>query len=481
MGTFLCCLVLYFNARGPLFYHIGFPVYTRISAGIYGSLFFIFIRAVVAIFYMGTQTYYASRLMDVSLRCIFGHQWTDIPNHLPDSAGITTSQMVAFFLTWLLQFPFAWLHPSKAGPLFVIKSLLSPTAYISTMIWALVKFQGVNLNLGKTRTTGSALGWSFMKAVNTVVSGVVPPMVNIADLARYGKRPRDVVPLTIGLFLSKPAVIMLGLFTTAAGAKHFGVANWNLWDFYGLVLDEFWSPGARTLVFLGAFIQCFATIVTNVSSNAIPVGCDLSGLFPKYFTITRGMILCHLLCWPVVPWLLVNSAQNFLTFLGSYICFITPVVAIMIVDYWISRKGNIHIPSTYRPEAGSPYYYTKGVNARAYVAWAVGVALVISGISGNINPGSISQTAVNLYNCGFILSFTGAGVTYYVLCTIWPVQVYPAGPHEHERKEREDMVPTEGFFTDDQPLPIYIKDKMLFGEEPAAEPVDFAGHFKEKS
>ena len=91
--------------------------------------------------------------------------------------------------------------------------------------------------------------------------------------------------LEVGLFLSKPAVILLGLFTTAAGAKHFGVASWNLWDFYGLVLDEFWSPGARTLIFLGAFIQSFATIVTNVSSNAIPVGCDLAGLFPKYFTI----------------------------------------------------------------------------------------------------------------------------------------------------------------------------------------------------
>ena len=101
------------------------------------------------------------------------------------------------------------------------------------------------------------------------------------------------------------------------------MGNQNLWDFYGLVLDEFWSPEARTLVFLGAFIQCFATIVTNVSSNAIPVGCDLSGLFPKYFTIVRGMILCHLLVWPVVPWLLVNSAKNFLTFLGSYLCFVS--------------------------------------------------------------------------------------------------------------------------------------------------------------
>ncbi|EMF14673.1 allantoin permease [Sphaerulina musiva SO2202] len=475
VGTLLCCIILYTNARGPLFYHIGFPVYARISAGIYGSLFFV-------------------RLMDVALRCVFGHQWTDIPNHLPPSAGISTSQMVAFFLTWLLQFPFAWLHPSKAGPLFVVKSVLSPTAYIATMIWALVKFGGVNLNLGKGKTTtgGAALGWSFMKAINTVVSGVVPPMVNIADLARYGQRPSDVIPLTIGLFLSKPGVIILGLFTTAAGAKHFGVANWNLWDFYSLVLDEFWSPSARTLIFLASLIQSFSTIVTNISSNAIPVGCDLSGLFPQYFTITRGMILCHLLCWPIVPWLLVNSAQNFLTFLGSYLCFITPVVAIMLVDYFFARKGNVHIPSVYRAEKGCPYYYTYGVNFRAYAAWMVGVGLVISGIRGAIEPGSISDVVVNIYNCGFVLSFTAAGVTYYVLCRIWPVQILPRGGEEEEEEEekslrREYMVHTEGFLVDDVPLPGYIKDKMvLVGEEVVAAAADSSpvqevdGHLKEK-
>jgi NCS1 family nucleobase:cation symporter-1 len=228
VGTGLCCIVIFFNARGATLYHVGFPVYVRISAGIYGSLWFIFIRMIVAIFYMGTQTYYASRMMDVSLRCIFGHRWTDIPNHLPQSAKITTSQMIAFFLTWLFQFPFAWLHPSKAGPLFVVKSVLSPIAYTATMIWALVKFEGVNLNLAKISVSGGQLGWNFMRAVNTVVSGVVPPMVNIADLARYGNRPRDVWPLTAGLFFSKPLVILIGLFTTAAGAKVIIVSLYKL-------------------------------------------------------------------------------------------------------------------------------------------------------------------------------------------------------------------------------------------------------------
>lgn len=138
----------------------------------------------------------------------------------------------------------------------------------------------------------------------------------------------------------------------------------------------------------------------------------------------------------------------------------------MMVDYWLVRKGNIHVSSLYRPDPDSPYYYTKGVNFRAYAAWVVGIVLVISGISGAINPGSISETAVNIYNCGFILSLTGAAVTYYLLCRIWPVIPYPRGVHEGESRQWETTRSMEGFFPDDKPLPEYIQNRIMVGEEP---------------
>jgi nucleobase:cation symporter-1, NCS1 family len=50
VGTGLCCMVLFLNSRGPSWYHIGFPVYMRASAGVYGSLWFIFLRMAVAMF-----------------------------------------------------------------------------------------------------------------------------------------------------------------------------------------------------------------------------------------------------------------------------------------------------------------------------------------------------------------------------------------------------------------------------------------------
>jgi len=88
---------------------------------------------------------------------------------------------------------------------------------------------------------------------------------------------------------------------------------------------------------------------------------------------------------------------------------------------------------------------------------------------GKWKPGSLSRRlriiTDSLFN-SFVLSGTAGAVIYAVLCKIWPVQVYPTGQHSSERDGWEKMVPTEGFFHDDETMPEYIKDKVLLGEEP---------------
>jgi NCS1 family nucleobase:cation symporter-1 len=108
---------------------------------------------------MAIQTYYASQFVAVMLRCVFGQQWTDIPNRmlelylpeseiiltyhccadLPKSAAITSSNLLAFGILWIIQFPFAFVHPSKMAIVFQIKSVIAPIGLIATMIWALVR------------------------------------------------------------------------------------------------------------------------------------------------------------------------------------------------------------------------------------------------------------------------------------------------------------------------------------------------------
>ncbi|KAH8660291.1 putative allantoin permease [Xylariales sp. PMI_506] len=429
----LIALLLFLNSRGAAWYHIGYPVITRSSAGIYGSLVFVFIRGVVAILYMAIQTLYAGKFVAVMLHCVFGQLWTNIPNHIPTSVGITSSDLLAFTILWLLQFPFAFIHPSKVNIVFRIKSVIAPIGLFATMIWALVSSHGADFQglSSAQAATGSTLAWSFMTAINTIASNAIPPLVNISDLARYANRPSQIIPVPLGLVVSKPLVTLIGMIVTAAGHKQFGQAYWNLWDFYSGVLTAYWGPGARTLVFLAAGIQAFATFATNLSSNSIPVGSDLAGMFPRYFTIVRGQILCFVLTW-----------------------------ACGIVDYWIVRKGNIHVPSLYNPEQGSPYFYFKGLNLRAFGAWAAAIVLVIPGVSGSIHSGSIGIAAVHIYNLGFLLSTTVAGLLYYISCRIWSVDIYP--PQYADRpKTWEIMRHTEGFFPEDTSIPAYLVESAI--------------------
>jgi NCS1 family nucleobase:cation symporter-1 len=64
------------------------------------------------------------------------------------------------------------------------------------------------------------------------------------------------------------------------------------------------------------------------------------------------------------------------------------------------------------------------------------------------------------------LSGTAGALVYAVLCKIWPVQIYPTERQSTENTAWEAMVPTEGFFHDDETMPEYIKNKVLFGVEP---------------
>jgi NCS1 family nucleobase:cation symporter-1 len=121
----------------------------------------------------------------------------------------------------------------------------------------------------------------------------------------------------------------------------------------------------------------------------------------------------------------------------------------MIVDYWLIRKGNFHVPSLFTKEPSSPYTYYKGWNIRAIVAWLCGVAFTVHGVAGNLKPGSVNAASSNMYRLGFLLSLAMGSLVYYVACLIWPVQLYATsaeGPTSFEA-----MAASEGFFEGESP------------------------------
>jgi NCS1 family nucleobase:cation symporter-1 len=102
IGSIILTVLVVLNSRGAIKYFIGFPVYVRAAAGVRGASLYILVRAVVAIIYFATQTYYGGRITSVFMRGIFGNGYHNIPNHLPASAGITSRDLLSFFLFWMV-------------------------------------------------------------------------------------------------------------------------------------------------------------------------------------------------------------------------------------------------------------------------------------------------------------------------------------------------------------------------------------------
>jgi hypothetical protein len=105
LGAFISGLVVIGMARAGARYHVGYPVLARASMGMYGSFFFVFIRAIIGTIAFGIQTFYGANLLSTCLRCIFGSLWENMYNHLPASAHVTSKFLLCFFIVWLVQFP----------------------------------------------------------------------------------------------------------------------------------------------------------------------------------------------------------------------------------------------------------------------------------------------------------------------------------------------------------------------------------------
>ncbi|KAL4792647.1 permease for cytosine/purines, uracil, thiamine, allantoin-domain-containing protein, partial [Aspergillus venezuelensis] len=429
LGSFIAAAAVTGMARPGAVYHIGFPVLARSSFGLYGSYFFIFLRAVVCIIWYGIQTYYGANLLALMLRCMFGYKWTDLANSLPASADVTSQQLLCFFLVWIMELPFCFVHPSKIHWLFSIKGVVMPFVTFGLFGWCIAHGAGISsLSLANetTSTSDSNLGWAVMDGINVIMGSLSPMLVNQPDLARYCKAPRDAGwPQGAAVFVSKVIVFFLGLASTASIQGAWGTAYWNIWDLLEAILDHYWTPASRTAVWIVAFTFMVSQFGTNFGGNSIPFGADMTGLFPRFLTIRRGQILCAVLGIAVVPWKLLANASAFLSFLGSYNIFMAPLCAIIIIDY-ISRRGNIHIPSLYNTSKTSLYWFWSGANYIAVFAWICGVALGLPGLVGEYQPQSVNSAAKNMFKMGWILTFAVAGAVYAVFFQVAKIRGFIA-------------------------------------------------------
>ncbi|OAP59585.1 hypothetical protein AYL99_06883 [Fonsecaea erecta] len=453
LGNAIMGLVITINGRMGATLHTPFPVLARMPFGYYFSYFVVVSRCVLAIVWLGVQTTTGGQCMTVLLTAIWP-SFARIPNHIPESEGITTAGMIGFLLYFLLQLPFLCIPYTKVQYFFAFKSIIAPIIFLAIFGDTLRRAGGTISNstviTQGTTIHGSTLAWAFFGNLNGVLGNYATLGLNIADFSRYSNKPsaQNVQALVIPLIFT--IVGLLGIFTAAASQTAYNEIIWN-----PIVIINLWmkngSHGGRAAAAFGAIGLIIVTLGINISANSISAANDLMSFCPKYINIRRGQLLAAVIgSWGFVPWKILASAAKFLAFLGGYTIFLGPMTSILMAEfvppqspqapptssvisnlfvscysYYIVRRGNVSVPDMYNFHGIYRYSPRFATNWRAVAAFFIGCIPPLPGFVNNIVEAGNGKTSVSLggqhlFAIGYVYSFIAAGIFYWAFNRFFP-------------------------------------------------------------
>ncbi|EEA23559.1 allantoin permease, putative [Talaromyces marneffei ATCC 18224] len=314
-GNMLAGTLVSLNSKAAARYHIGFPAVARSVYGMWGSSYQVAVRAILAAVWHATKVYECASYLNIMMKAIFGHHFTDIPNHVPASIGYTTQDFLCYFLVWVLMIPLLFKRPYQMKWFFTSSGILSFSAIFGLFIYCMVK-SGGRISLDQFSTTNDLTPtqkkWQLIYAFSSTISNGSSYIESIPDMARWAHSQWS--PIYVTLFTNwvfNPLSSVLGILGTSALQAATGQTIWTPWDIMSYMLEQHTSAGSRFGIFLLACTWFSLSLSQNISSNMIPFGSDTTMLWPRHITMTRGFIIVHLLAWAICPWKIYASAETF--------------------------------------------------------------------------------------------------------------------------------------------------------------------------
>lgn len=405
------CIVLIpliLNAYPGTKFGIPFPVLLRSSFGIYGSNLPALIRALIACGWFGIQTMFGGLAIHLLLSKIFP-AWANLQG---------MGEVIGFMIFWILNI---YIVVKGAKSIKLLEILAAPLLLLvgfGLLFWALpqINIQEL-LNMPANRPANTNATSYILAGLTAMVGFWATLSLNIPDFSRYAISQKDqILGQILGLPLTMFLFAMLGVVLTAASPTLVGEVVSDPVTLIGKIQSPFLGA-------IGLLIIIIATVSTNTAANILSPANDFQNTFPKLITFTRGVYITGILGIVLMSWELLKKL-NFIqsdisveslysNWLLSYSNLLGPIAGIMITDYFVVKKQNIHLIDIYRTGGIYP-----NLNWAGILAFLFPVTLTILSL--------ITQQQLWIYTYGwFVGSFLGA-LIYYILCKnifqefLWP-------------------------------------------------------------
>lgn len=414
-------------------WHIGFPIIQKSSWGTRGFIFIVIQRIFLACIWFSTQVFWGGQCTRVFITAI----WPQFAKVNTPLAGgtMTTGDFASFIIFTILYLPLVFIKPERYKIPFLISCIVViPTIFVC-LIWFTATAKGAGSLVhdvtvaGVEQATGSRLGWMMVLGICTNISSISVHIFVQSDYTRYARKPKDqILAQLVMVPMGTIVVALIGIICTSCAAQLFpekeGTLLWAPYTLFDALQEHYNnSPRSRAAVAFASLAFGVAQFGMVVANNGVSAGIDLSALLPRFFTIRRGMLLMACLSFVTQPWQLLNGATDFLTVLGGYGVFLGPMTGIMFADYFILRQRRMKLTDLYKSESSSIYWYWKGMNWRALVAWAMGVWITLPGFAHYVQHGGTSVWPgwSNLYDISYPLGLSLSVLAYVGLSKLFPI------------------------------------------------------------
>lgn len=350
-------------------YGIPYPVLARASMGVRGAQFPAVVRAVVAIFWYGVQTFFASTAIALALNALLGS---------PGGAtflGLDWVGWVSYVVASLLQIYLFLGGIEKIGGFL---NVVGPAVYVVMIALLIVIWVQAGPDMltavgsifaSEDHSAGTVI-MGFIGVVGTMIAYFAAVVINFGDFAR-NCRTVDSMRLgnTTGLIFSLALFTFLSVFTTAGAYMVYqggvGEPLTNPTDIVAQVDNVF-------LTVLAAVTFLLATLGINVVANFIPPAYSLSNIAPSRISFrTAGIITAAAGFIIGALWVSTISQMGLPKFVDTLGAVLAPLYGIIVADYYLLRRRELQLQDLYTMRTDGAYWFDAGWNGRAIIAFAV--------------------------------------------------------------------------------------------------------------
>lgn len=364
LGNAIVLIPMVLNAHAGTKYGIPFPVLVRAPFGVQGANVPSILRSLVACGWFGIQTWIGGAAINAMMVILFPF-WKEF------AAG----PWVSFALFWGMNVYFI-VHGTES--IKKLEALAAPFLLLvglGLLAWAIVEGGGLGPILSqpsKFETAGEF--WKFFIPSLTGMVGFWATLsLNIPDFTRYAKGQREqILGQLFGLPLTMALFAFIGVAVTSATIVIFGEAIWDP----VVLLSRFQNP---LVILLSMLALTVATLTTNLAANVVAPANGFSNLAPRRISFVGGGLITAFIGIAMMPWKLLEDYSSYIFgWLIGYSSFLGPIAGILIADYFMVRRQELHVKDLYT--RGGEYEYQRGFNPKALGALAVGVFVALIGL-----------------------------------------------------------------------------------------------------